>query len=137
MSETWLKEDSCYEFLNIDAYQMFNCNRINKMGGGVLLYVSDLLTCKVNISLTFTVENCFEVVTVELSLNNNQKINVACLYRTPNSDITEFNLRYSNFLEEFKNKKLYVCGDINIDLMKHDTHMLVLITLLIICFHLG
>ena len=53
-------------------------------------YVSDLLTCKVNMSLTFTVENCFEVVvTVELSLNNNQKINVACLYRTPNSDITE------------------------------------------------
>ena len=63
------------------------------------------------------------MVTVELTIKNHTNVVVSCIYRTPGSPIDTFceNLEFN--LSDVKSiKTKFVCGDFNIDLLKHETH---------------
>ena len=47
---------------------------------------------------------------------------MGCTYKHPKLDINEFNTLFENTMEKFSfaNKKLYLLGDFNIDLLKTD-----------------
>ena len=47
---------------------------------------------------------------------------MSCIYRSPNTNIDDFLFYYIDFLNKFKGKTLYICGDFNIDLMKYNEH---------------
>ena len=59
-------------------------------------------------------------------MQNHQLSNliILCIYKPPNSDIESFTSKFQKFLKQpiFKNKKIIVSGDINIDLLKSDSH---------------
>ena len=65
----------------------------------------------------------FECVTVELDLKKHKNITVSCVYRTPGSDVDLFCESLEQiFSDVMPRKSMFICGDFNIDLMKHETH---------------
>jgi len=89
ISETWLKDDKIHEF-DINGYEMFYTNRINKKGGGVALYIDKNIHCSIVDNMCLVVDDLFECVTVELVLPKNKNIIVSCIYRRPGPDFTMF-----------------------------------------------
>ena len=71
--------------------------------------------------LSYSVENCFEVATVEIKVKHGQDIIVACLYRPPNVSVTYFMDTFVAYLNKIKNKKVFICGDYNIDLSNSES----------------
>ena len=102
LSETWFHENTCLDIYNIDGYKMYTCNRRNKKGGGVLLYVSQLYSCNIIKDLSFNIDDCLEVITVELQIGKNKKVSIGCLYRAPNTNVETFNLNFCNYINKLK-----------------------------------
>ena len=72
LSETWLIDNDTDSF-NIDGYKMFTCSRTNKSGGGVALYINDSLQHKYLPDMSKCLDNCAEVVSLEIALKNGKK----------------------------------------------------------------
>ena len=73
----------------------------------------------------------FECLTVELSIKNLKKIIVKCIciyiyiyiYRTPGSCLNTLDENIETILCDAKSvKTVFMCGDLNIDLLKHEEH---------------
>ena len=65
----------------------------------------------------------FECFTVELSIKNYKNIIVNCMYRTPGSCLDTFCENIEAILCDVKSvKTISMCGDLNIDLLKHEEH---------------
>ena len=65
----------------------------------------------------------FECVTVELNMRKMKNVIVSCIYRTPGANVRAFCEALDNILSNIKSKKtMYICGDFNIDILKHNTH---------------
>ena len=124
LSETWFNENTCTEIFSLNGYNLYTCNRKNKRGGGVLLFVSNKYSC-VNIveNMTLAIDNCLEIITVELELYKTKKVSIGCLYRAPNTDIENFNLELYKYLKLVANKTFYICGDYNLDLLKVENNV--------------
>jgi len=64
----------------IDGYQMFT-NDLEANNRGILVYVKEHLSCK-----QIFLGNIFgEYVLLQLDVNKNKKLNIATVYRSPNS----------------------------------------------------
>ena len=64
-----------------------------------------------------------ESVFVEICNKNRKNIIVGCIYRHPSMDLNEFNQDFLNPLMEkicSENKKIFLIGDFNVDLLKVD-----------------
>ena len=73
--------------------------------------------------MTKTVDNILECITIELNIEKRKNKAVSCMYRTPGPNIDTFIENFSlihNVVN--KNKIVYVCGDFNTDLLKHETN---------------
>ena len=88
------------------------------------MYTNRESTCKLVKTKSIAVDNImFECVTVELSLKNLKKIIVNCMYRTPGSCLDTFCENIETILCDAKSvKTIFMCGDLNIDLLKHEEH---------------
>ena len=127
ISETWQNDSSVNSVkLNnfLSDYLSFSVSRTNQRGGGVSIYVKNNHVCNLNPNLSFCYENLLECVTVELTNNKNEKNLISCVYRKPGTDISEFNTCIENKFSSVVNKKMYLCGDFNIDLLKYEDHEL-------------
>ena len=122
LSETWMNEEKGDDFdiYHFKGYSVHFMNRKHKKGGGTALYIKDSIKQKCVKELTYSIENCFEVVTVEIQENKGGKICVVCIYRPPNVHMNYFIENYNTFLEKIKDKKVFICGDFNIDIMKSE-----------------
>ena len=98
MSETWFKDNYLTDIYNIEGYNMFTCNRKNKLGGGVLLYISEFYNCCLNEQMTFDIEDYLEVVTIDLELTKHKNVTIGCLYRTPSCNVEKFNEYFCNYM---------------------------------------
>jgi len=115
VSETWLEADKCCE-VELDGYDLFTTNRINKRGGGVALYINtDLGFMKINSEST-TIDDVLECISCEIILEKSKNIVVSCVYRTPGSSLDIFNKKMDSLFNN-PNKVHIVCGDFNIDLL--------------------
>ena len=69
-----------------------------------------------------------EYLVIELLLDNDISIITISIYRPPNTDLNKFNTNLLNLLEKLnefdkkKQKKIFLAGDLNIDLLKHEQH---------------
>ena len=64
-----------------------------------------------------------ESVFAEICNKNMKNVIIGCIYRHPSMDLSEFNEEFLNPLMEkmsTDNKKLFLVGDFNIDLLKVD-----------------
>ena len=66
------------------------------------------------------VDDLLECITVELNIGKDKHIQVSWIYRTPNTSINSFSDELENILNVGKGEKVFLCGDVIIDLLKHE-----------------
>ena len=121
LCETKLNDD-IESLYNIDNFKLYTNNR-NRHGGGVALYINDRFkNHKLRNDLT-TQSPDFETLFVEIENCNN---NILCgsIYRPPNGNIINFLDILSDLLERLtsENKRCYIMGDFNLNLLEYDTN---------------
>jgi hypothetical protein len=117
ITESWLTE-STYSLYNLNGYSTLSNHRLVKRGGGVSLFIKDCFSFNLREDLTIS-NDILETLFIELD----DKI-VGVIYRPPNTDLSIFNENIQTLLDiiKSKNKKCYIAGDFNIDLLNVDKH---------------
>lgn len=118
MTETWLNSTWEDNLINIDGYDMFRCDRINR-GGGTAVYIKNSLICK---RISLLDDTCgTEYVCLEVKQHcTRPNMAFIVLYRPPNSPA----LCYNNITKiiqaaSYRYDEVIVAGDFNIDLLKN------------------
>jgi len=62
------------------------------------------------------------VLPLRLIIRARKNTIVSCIYRKPGTNIEDFVENIEKCIDPLKNKNLYICGDLNIDLLKYDSH---------------
>ena len=122
ISETWFTPNTVTDVFNIAGYKLEYISRNKGKGGGVAMYINSNLEYKKIESKSICVDDSFECLTTELTVNGSKNIIIACIYRKPGSSIDDFTVKLEELFCTFKNKVLYICGDFNIDLIKEQNH---------------
>ena len=122
-SETWTSDDRHdMNVFNLDNYSMTYCNRKDRRGGGVAIYVANKYKVNCCNDLTFAIENCMEVVTIDVKIGK-KHVYISSIYRAPNTDLDSFiNDHYVKLLNGLRYKNMYICGDFNVNLLNYDKH---------------
>lgn len=88
------------------------------------LYVYNELKCRLVKCMTTAINDIMESVAVEIELEQNKNIVVACVYRKPGSKMEIFIDKLEEMIHGLNNKRnIVICGDYNIDLLKVDSHI--------------
>ena len=120
-TETWLTLHDI-DIYKISNYTSIHTIRNNKRGGGVAIYINNNLNFNILYNLTFTIDNLIDICTIEF-IYNNTNIILSSIYRPPYSNIDSFTHIISNYLHSIShNKTVYVFGDFNIDIFKHNNN---------------
>ena len=106
-----------------EPYQKY---RINRKGGGVLLYVGDNIQYRTRPDLQMG-QDFIENIFIEIesrSLNTTKNVIIGLIYRVPDSNADLFNKELSDILQKItiENKFIYIMGDYNLDLLKCSEH---------------
>ena len=125
-SETWLTPSN-YDCYGISNYQHFHITRKNRHGGGLSIFVHNNLNVKQRDDLT-GIHDVAEVLFIELKkeeIGSTKDTIVGLTYRPPNTDVSAFNEFLLGLLVKVKkeNKKLYLMGDFNINLLQSESHI--------------
>ncbi|KAJ8021380.1 hypothetical protein HOLleu_38558 [Holothuria leucospilota] len=120
ITETWFTDTSPLNLFNIDGYTFLPKNRESGRGGGVALYLKDDFDFKVRGDLSNVLVNDAESLFVEVHSLKHKNIIVGVIYRPPGQSISDFNNCLSVLLETVndENKRCFLMGDFNIDLLK-------------------
>ena len=123
--ETWFK-DKPHDYYHLNGYSLESCNRINKKGGGVCLYVDEDISYNVRHDINELNKLKYtESLFVEIEKSKSQNIVVGIVYRPPDQVIRDFNKCIEKILQEItskENKLLFLMGDFNINLLNNDVH---------------
>ena len=94
--------------------------------GGSLLYISKNLCYKPRPDLLIYKPKLLESIFIEIINANSANTIIGCIYRHPSMVLKEFNDDYLDpllsQLDKERNKKFYLLGDFNVDLLKIETH---------------
>ena len=78
ISETWFNDYTSTNVFNMKGYVMHYVSRSAGKGGGVAIYVNSNLKCKKIESKSLCMEENFECVTMDISLDGSKNVMVAC-----------------------------------------------------------
>ena len=116
-TETWFSP------LNVDnilGYRDFHCYRTERLGGGVSVFVRKELKVKINFRKS-KIEDCLEYCLLDLCYNNGFIVSILAVYRPPNNQLTDACEELRLLIEEIKrNNLIFLCGDVNVDLLNPD-----------------
>ena len=95
--------------------------RTNKQGGGVGLYINKSYQFRERADLAVNIEEVIESQFIELTTKPNNVI-IGIIYRPPNEKLDLFKEYLAELLRrlDFQNKKCFLMGDFNLDLLKID-----------------
>ncbi len=123
--ETWFK-DQPHEYFYLNGYNLETCNRKDKKGGGVCLYIDENVVYHVRNDLNGVKHPAnTESLFIEVVNNKTQNIVIGNIYRPPGQNIADFNQYIDTLLNKItkhENKILYIMGDFNINLLNDDIH---------------
>jgi hypothetical protein len=127
--ETWFSEDNVDTYL-IPGYKHEYLCRKNKRGGGVSLFISELIVdYKIRNDLSILNES-YECLFIEIEKNvfqTSSNLIIGVIYRMPNTDIDIFNKYIEKvYCDTIKKEKkiIYFMGDTNINLLNEQSHEL-------------
>ena len=122
LSETWFTNGTQLSYYSLPDYNLVTNNRIGKTGGGVALFISEQFDYRLRPDLNF-MNASIETLFVEIIMPNDKNIIVGIIYRPPNSLHDDFLNTFHGLLAypDMVNKKCFLLGDYNIDLLKYDT----------------
>jgi len=122
ITETWTDQnnENHYKICGFDSEIK---SRRHKQCGGVGLFISSSLKYKLRDDLCTDVPDVIETIFIEIVSDN---MIVGCVYRPPGADVAIFTAYFDIILSKInkERKKCYIAGDYNIDLLKHDSHVL-------------
>ena len=103
-----------------------NCNRKQRRGGGVFLYIRDEIPFSTRNDLGFF-DSEMESILIEIDTDifkTNNNIVIELIYRLPEPSVYVFDERISDILYTVcKEHKIFHCiGDLNIDFFKYHVH---------------
>ena len=64
--------------------------------------------------------NHLESLFIEVTINN-ERVIIGVLYRRPRSSFEDFMYDYRKILQELGDRKAYICGDFNLNLLQYET----------------
>ena len=123
--ETWLDE-IIEPLANIEGYNMVTKHKNgNKTGGGLAIYISEKFTYTVlDIMVPNQLSHLFDCLFIEI-MGGKKSIIIGILYRSPSlnsiKELCDFLNPTLNKLKSL-NKEVIIAGDLNIDLLKYDSH---------------
>ena len=122
ISETWLVD--CCHFVKIVGYNFLHKPRVNRIGGGVGIYIGEHLNYKERPDLAFCDNECAESLFVEINRSNEKNVIVGIVYRPPDSKLNEFLCDFDLLVEKIskENKLVFLMGDWNLNLIRHHCH---------------
>jgi len=131
LQELWQFPDSVSFVLPGYHPLIYKLRRNNVQGGGVGIYVKSHFKFNLLIENSIFVDRIFESLTIELYLNSKQKIIISSIYRPGSKhplfnaaeQFVQFSEIFSNFCDSLTalNSKLYIMGDLNLDVLKYST----------------
>ena len=124
ITETWctdsnLKSNSNLHLPNFDLISQER--KTNKRGSGVLIYIHKRLKCNLRYDLCVS-DKHKEILTIEISRENDKNILLSCCYRPPNGDRENLSTFLQNNIIEksVSEKKIsYMIGDFNMNCLKY------------------
>ena len=125
ITETKLTKDHKPDFdIQMEGYKCYHVDTVAEKGGS-MIYISNSLNPKRRLDLEKLMykSEVLESTFIEIINPGKKNVVVGCIYRHPSMDLKEFNIDFLEpFLEHFdkENKKKYIIGDLNIDLLKVD-----------------
>ena len=123
LSESKIKKGISPIFdIDINGYNCFN-TPTEAASGGTVLYISNILKCKPRKDLENLLYKSKHLESTFVEIVNPGKKNIicGCIYKHPSMDIEEFNDNHINLLLNKligEEKKVFLLGDFNIDLLK-------------------
>ena len=125
ISETWLNETNA-SLYDLPGYKVVNNYRKGKRGGGVSLYIRNIVPFVVKNDL-FIQEDIAETVFIELpkdAVGSDKDLVIGIVYKPPNTDVDAFKDCLNVLLDSVKkqNKYSFILGDYNINLLNADKH---------------
>ena len=122
ITETWTDQNNENDY-KICGFDSEIKSRRHKQCGGVGLFISSSLKYKLRDDLCTDVPDVIETIFIEIVSDN---MIVGCVYRPPGADVAIFTAYFDIILSKInkERKKCYIAGDYNIDLLKHDSHVL-------------
>ena len=119
--ETWLNKD-IDNLYSMDNFNKISLHREGKRGGGVTIFCKKYIKFEIINSIS-SISNSLEKVFIETTIDN-KKYLIGCIYRPPQSKIidsfTELENLFLNIRSNFCDHILVICGDVIIDLLKHN-----------------
>ena len=114
ISETWL--DDCYHFSDIAGYNFLHKPRVNRIGGGVGLYIGEHFNYKERHDLAFPEDKSAESLFVKINRTEEKNIIVGIIYRPLDSKLNEFLSDLDLVLGKIskENKLVFLMGDWNL-----------------------
>lgn len=94
----------------IEGFNLFYKCRNNRKGGGLLIYIKDILTTDIVKSNFNTAEHLLVCV-----YNNVINFNLLFIYRPPDKNTEDFVKELELYIQSEKSKNLVIMGDMNID----------------------
>lgn len=112
---------------NKDLYPLTNYTSFyneklpNKQSGtGVAMYIHNSFNATVNEHAS-AVLPCLESLFLKVT-KGEETVNVGVIYRSPNSNFTEFINEFSNLVESLPKTPTFIMGDFNVDLLKDNSN---------------
>ena len=97
--------------------------RSAKRGGGVSIFIDRNVPFRLRAELTRS-DECIFVEIDKVVFKTKASITVGVMYRPPNTNVDKFNESLCELCDVINpsNKNVYIVGDFNIDLLKHNDH---------------
>ena len=105
------------QLYSVPGYKSIYRNKTSN-SGGLALFIHDSLSFKVLDEYCFMYEH-LESLFIEVTTNIECVI-IGVIYRRPRSSIDNFLNDYRNILEHLGGRKVYICGDFNLNLLQYE-----------------
>ena len=86
------------------------------------IYVNNNLKHELVDEFTYIKENCMESICINVTLKCGKRFKVFSIYRPPDIDMKLFNDEIEIIIECTKSNRVFMCGDLNINLLKYEDH---------------
>ena len=108
--------------VNITGYHMYT-QPSKSNAGGVAIYIKNNLDHFIRDDLC-KLDDCFEAVWIEIKNSKGKNSLCGCIYRHPNTDVTNLMqyLEATFSLIDKKKYNIFLMGDFNIDLLQYESH---------------
>lgn len=127
VSESWLKPSISSRDVDIAGYTLYRNDRINKIGGGVAVYVRNNLKVKVLFTTPQEYTARPEFMFLEVGLYGANALLLGVCYRPPRiGHMTDFEDALLRILPNYNN--VLIMGDLNTDLLKRNNNETIQLT---------